>query len=77
MSYFIAFCSKNSLFVPKYTLVNRKLDLTQNSFQVSHHLQGGMKFATQISPLLNYSYKGYQEKELVCRSGIIIMIFKL
>jgi hypothetical protein len=23
----------------------------------SHHLQGGMKFATQISPLLNWCYK--------------------
>jgi hypothetical protein len=27
--------------------------MTQNSYQVSHHSQGGMKFATQISPLLN------------------------
>jgi hypothetical protein len=30
--------------------------MTQNSYQVSHHSQGGMKFATQISPLLNLMY---------------------
>jgi hypothetical protein len=30
--------------------------MTQNSYQVSHHSQGGMKFATQISPQLNFIY---------------------
>jgi hypothetical protein len=45
MSYFIAFCSKNSLFVPNLALI---------VLGDSYHLQGGMKFATQISPLLNY-----------------------
>jgi hypothetical protein len=54
MSYFIAFCSKNSLFVPKYTLATL-------AARFSHHLQGGMKFATQISPLLNYSDKRITE----------------
>jgi hypothetical protein len=44
MSYFIAFCSKNSLFVPNLALI---------ALGDSHHSQGGMKFATQISPLLN------------------------
>jgi hypothetical protein len=73
MSYFIAFCSKNSLFVTKYTLatlaarvvfVPKKsifdkicILITQNSYQVSQHSQGGMKFATQISPLLNLFIK--------------------
>ena len=27
----------------------------KNSYQDMHHSQGGMKFATQISPLLNYN----------------------
>ena len=27
-----------------------------NNYQDLHHLQGGMKFATQISPLLNFIY---------------------
>jgi hypothetical protein len=45
MSYFIAFCPKNSLFVPNLALI---------ALGYSHYLQGGMKFATQISPLLNY-----------------------
>ncbi len=44
MSYFIAFCSKNSFFVPNLALI---------ALGDSHHSQGGMKFATQISPLLN------------------------
>jgi hypothetical protein len=44
MSYFIALCSKNSLFVPNLALI---------AVGDSHHSQGGMKFATQISPLLN------------------------
>jgi hypothetical protein len=44
MSYFIAFCSKKILFVPNLALI------VLGDF---HHLQGGMKFATQISPLLN------------------------
>ena len=26
----------------------------KNSYQDMHHLQGGMKFAAQISPLLNF-----------------------
>jgi hypothetical protein len=47
MSYFIAFCSKNSLFVPNLALIAR---------EDSHHSQGGMKFATQISPLLIYIF---------------------
>ena len=28
--------------------------LAKNSYPDLHHLQGGMKFDTQISPLLNY-----------------------
>jgi hypothetical protein len=44
MSYFIAFCSKKRLFVPDLALI---------ALGDSHHSQGGMKFATQISPLLN------------------------
>jgi hypothetical protein len=49
MSYFIAFCSKNSLFVPNLALI---------ALGDSHHSQGVMKFATQISPLLNLIVKG-------------------
>jgi hypothetical protein len=45
MSYFIAFCSKNSFFVPNLALI---------ALGDSHHSQGGKKFATQISSLLNF-----------------------
>jgi hypothetical protein len=44
MPNFAAFCSKNSLFVPNLALI---------ALGDSHLLQGGMKFATKISPLLN------------------------
>jgi hypothetical protein len=46
MSYFIAFCSKNSLFVPNLALI---------ALGDSRHSQGDMKFATQISLLLNFN----------------------
>ena len=39
--------------LPVFTLFDKKKFLTKNSYQDSHHSQRGMKFATQISPLLN------------------------
>ena len=36
---------------------DKKVNFWLNNYLDSHHSQGGMKFATQISPLINSSYK--------------------
>ena len=48
-----SFC--NPVFASK-TVIFRISFLAGNNYPDSHHSQGGIKFAPQISPLLNYNY---------------------
>ena len=41
---------------PVFTLFDKKVNFLLNSYLDLYHLQGGIKFATQISHLLNWLY---------------------
>ena len=63
------------------TVFAQKSHFLTNSYLDSHHLQGGMKFATQISPLLNLKYLNISDNlhssEFEKRRGIfcVLMVY--
>ena len=53
------FASKYVIYLWNYHAYSQNHSLEQNNHLDMHHSQGGIKFATQISPLLNDSWKQY------------------
>jgi hypothetical protein len=50
---FLHVCPKNKLFCSKNHFLQQKSFFASINYLDLHHWQGGMKFATQILPLLN------------------------